>query len=1586
MLPRDFHPVVHQWWFQHFASAPPTEAQLEGWSHIRGGEHTLIAAPTGSGKTLAAFLTSIDELLREGIEEGGLPDEVRVIYVSPLKALSADIHKNLAEPRRGIRQLAEELGHPDVRITAAVRTGDTTQADRAKMLRRPPHILVTTPESLYLLLTAERTRDMLKTARTVIVDEIHSVIESRRGSHLALTLERLDHAAGRKLQRIGLSATQRPIETVAQFLVGTNGGACSIVDRGHRRAMDLELVLPDSPLEAVMATEVWGELYEKLVALIREHRTTLIFVNTRRLAERLAHNLSERLGRDAVMAHHGSLAKEVRLDAETKLKEGRLQALVATASLELGIDIGHVDLVCQIASPRRIATLLQRVGRSGHNVGGLPKGRVFPLTRDDLVECTALLQAIRDGELDHIIMPERPLDVLAQQIVAEVAAEEWHVDALYDWARGAYPYRELTRVEFDDIVQMVSRGFSTQRGRRGALLHYDTTTQQLRGRRGARWSAITSGGAIPDVSDYRVILEPEGVFIGTVNEDFAVESMAGDVFQLGNTSWRILRIQSGIVRVADAQGEPPGIPFWFGEAPARSDEVSAAVARLRLGVDAVAESFGGDGVVALEDTLGADVGAGAAGDITHAASAPDLPGSETMPVDVHDNIGSSFTAPAPASAPLRVGAIEPVITWLMAGYQIDRRAAEQLATYLLESRRLLGVVPSQEALVLERFFDEAGGMQLVLHAPFGARVNRAWGLSLRKKFCQSFNFELQAAATDEGLLLSLGPSHSFPLEDVFRYLNPTTVRDTLVQALLDAPMFQTRWRWNATISLAVPRSRGSGKVPPQLQRMIAEDLLAAVFPDAAACFENIQGERQVPEHPLVNQVLRDCLEEAMDLPQLIAELQTIMRNGVRTVARDTPEPSPLCHEILNARPYAFLDDAPLEERRTQAVITRRATQPMTANDLGALDVAAIERVRLEAWPDVRDPDELLDALLVAGVLRLVEVEDVRWHGWMNDLVHAGRAARVGVPEGAARDALGNASAPTEFWVAAERLPELLAVHPDAKVQGANASQSGWTRDNAIRELVRSRTDVTVPVTTAQIARTLCIAESDADAAMVALEGEGKVLRGYFTPLPSSGVNGATANGAIGNGATANRAAPVIEWADRRLLARIHRYTLNRLRAEIEPVSPADFLRFLFRWQRVASNSNMEGPEGLAAVIEQLDGFEAAASAWESDILPARVARYEPMLLDQLCLSGRVAWGRNNPGASAPLKSSPIALMTRRNLNVWRVRPEQDPAGALLGVAREVYNALQRRGASFFHELVSEVRQLPTQVEQALGELVGAGLITADSFTGMRALLIPQDKRASFSGRNTRVAAYSVETAGRWSLLPWTPSPSPDSQSPSALPQMSSPSPAPSPGTWSPSPSPSPDAWSPSPSPSPTEEVARALLKRYGVVFRALLARESRLPPWRELALVYRRMEARGEIRGGRFLAGFSGEQFALPEAVSSLRAVRREEPTGEIIAVGGADPLNLVGIITPDARVAAVARNRVLFRDGLPLAALENGELRVFPAGRDLDENELRSFVMRRVPLPELRAYLRTDRAKERFLARNRKAARLAEELSTSAD
>jgi ATP-dependent Lhr-like helicase len=1398
-----FHPATAAWFASRFAA--PTAAQAEAWPAIKAARHTLIAAPTGSGKTLAAFLAAIDDLLRAGLD-GRLADETQVVYVSPLKALSNDVRLNLEAPLAGIRAALAAQGLPDVEIRTLVRSGDTPPGERAKMRRRPPHILVTTPESLYVLLGSESGRATLATTRTVIVDEIHAMAANKRGAHLALSLERLAALTGDRLLRIGLSATQNPIDAVARLLVGAgpDGGPppeAKIIDTGHNRPRDLALEVPSSPLEAVMSAEVWEQVYERLAQLIEAHRTTLVFVNTRRMAERVARHLSERLGEAAVGAHHGSMAKAHRLSAEQRLKHGELKALVATASLELGIDIGEVDLVCQIGSPRSIASFLQRVGRSGHAVDGLPKGRLFPLSRDELVECAALLDSVRRGELDKLTIPRQALDVLAQQIVAEVAARDWPEAALYARMRRAWPYRDLPREDFTALLHMLAEGFTTRRGRRGALIHHDAINSMLRGRRGARLTALTSGGVIPDTADYKVVLEPENLTIGSVNEDFAVESVGGDVFQLGNAAYRIIRVERGIVRVEDAHGEAPNLPFWLGEAPARSDELSRAVSRLR-------ETLG---MLLKEDSSG-----------------------------------------------------KGALAWL-AKAGIDAPAARQIVEYLAAAQAALGGLPTQEAIVFERFFDEAGGMQLVIHSPFGGRVNRAWGLALRKRFCRKFNFELQAAATEDNILLSLTTAHSFELGDVARYLNSNNVRPVLIQAMLDAPMFATRWRWVAGVSLALPRNRGGRKVAPQLARMDAEDLIAAVFPDQIACAENLVGEREIPDHPLTRQTIADCLNEAMDIVGLERLLMKLEAGEVRATFRDLTEPSPLALEALTARPYAFLDGAPLEERRTQAVMARRWMAPESAADIGRLDAEAIERVRTEAWPDAGNAEELHDALLWLAFLTPAEAAAApAWGEWLAALAGDRRVTSFTTPSGS-------------LWIAAERLPLFEAIWPDAPrapIVAPPAEQGPMvSREAAIVEIVRGRLEGLGPVEAASLAASLGLREAEIDAALLTLQVEGFAMRGRFTP---------------GGGE---------EWCERRLLARIHRYTVKRLRAEIEPVAARDFLRFLFSWQRTSDEARLEGPEAVAGVIAQLEGFEAPAGAWETEILPARIKDYQPGWLDDQCFAGRIVWARLTPGSArtAPVRTSPIALMARRNAPLWlslSAAVGAPPAGRAAAVA----DCLRREGALFFDELVDASGLLRSQVEEALGELVALGLVNSDSFGGLRALLTPADRRASSGPRRRRALPFGMDAGGRWALTR-RPGGGLEPQAPAAA----------------------------------VEHVAMTLLRRYGVVFWRMLGRESSwLPPWRDLLRVYRRLEARGEIRGGRFVAGFSGEQFALPEAIGLLRDTRRARADGALVSLSGADPLNLAGLLTPGPKLAALTGNRLLYRDGAPVAFLAGGDTQFF--------------------------------------------------------
>jgi ATP-dependent Lhr-like helicase len=1401
-----FHPLVREWFTSQFAA--PTGAQAEGWPAIAQGRHTLIAAPTGSGKTLAAFLTCLDGLVRQGLE-GEIPDKTQVVYVSPLKALSNDIHRNLMSPLRDLQDLAEARGTPLPDIRVAVRTGDTPQSERQRMAKKPPHVLVTTPESFFILLTSESGRRGLKSVSTLIVDELHAVADDKRGSHLSISMERLVDLSDEPITRIGLSATQNPIEEIGKFLVGTenidtNGAPdCSIVDTGHAREIDLGIEMPkEYELGPIASHDLWDRTLDRIVELTNGHRTTLLFVNTRRLVERLAHQLSGKIGEEQIVAHHGSMSHERRHEAERKLKDGEVKLCVATASLELGIDIGAIDLVCQIGSPRSVSVLLQRTGRSGHHVGGTPKGRLFPLTRDELIESMALVRALRHGVLDALTIPDWPLDVLAQQIVAECASKDCGEDELFDLVRRAYPYRNLPRERYAETVKMLADGPAPREGRRRAYLHRDVVNGRLKARRGARIAALTNAGAIPDNASYDVIAEPENTFVGQIEEDFAVESMRGQVFLLGNNAWKIRRVMQGKVLVEDAHGQAPTIPFWFGEAPGRTTELSDEVSDLREGIYERLES-GGAAAWLIEEGFGRD-------------------------------------------------------------------AAEQAVAYIEEGIRILGTVPTKKRIVAERFFDESGGMQLVVHSPYGSRINKAWGFALRKEICRTFDFELQAAATEDGINLSLGPSLSFPLEDVFKYVPLPKVEKILTQAVLQVPLFPIRWRWDASRALAILRFSNGKKTPPALLRMRSDDLLAAVFPEQVMCQDNaMPGDVEVPDHPLVFETMRDALHEAMDMNGFKRVLEDISDGQVEILARDTTQPSVFSHQILNAMPYAFLDeDNEIGERRSRAVALRRAL-PEDQRDLASLDMAAIRDAARDAWPLIRDADELHDALLTLGIMPLEDAhrdpeKRDQLRDWFDRFLNTGRASVATYGEGA------------KAWVATESVPLVLAAFPDASFEPGTVTlwqseEEPPTQDDAERILVRSRTECIGPFTVSEIADSLGMRRGAVEIALAHLEGTGNILRGRFTPGREDE-----------------------EFCDRRILARIHRETIGRLRREIEPVPPATFMRFLIAWQRAAPPWKVRDEGGLLDVIEQMQGFEAATGAWESEILPSRVMDYLPGMLDELCISGDVAWGRfsrrpideDMPVTKGTLtRTGRISLALRESVP-WLLSESQTGENGLLGAQGEVLTYLAESGASFMQDIVISTGRLPSDVEDALWRLAAAGLVTSDGFTAVRGMINgtakKQPRRAPTYGRGLRRRVPS----SRWSLLRGG---------------------------------------------IVTEDVVEArawqLLRRYGVVFPELLVRESNAPRWRDLLRVYRRAEARGEIRGGRFVANFVGEQYAIPEAVERLRNIRRTDKDDRLVVLSACDPLNLAGITSPGSRVPALLDNKVVYRNGVPVASVEGGSV-----------------------------------------------------------
>jgi ATP-dependent Lhr-like helicase len=1599
-----FHPLIQRWFLGRFAA--PTEPQALGWPHIAQRGHTLIAAPTGSGKTLTAFLAAIDRLLKESLA-GTLPEELRVVYVSPLRALSNDMHRNLEEPLAEITALAQTEYPNFVPIRAGLRTGDTSASKRAALLKKPPHILVTTPESLYLLLTSVKGRDRLRTIETVIVDEIHALVRDKRGSHLALSLERLAELCENPLQRIGLSATQRPIEEMAAFLVGGEGegrgtkgerrgeigedgrgegrgekgedelhgdacaadvgpdirsspfsvlpsdtqanapcaanaspeprpspfalrpsdasatASCAIIDVGHQRDLDLAIETPQADLGAVCMHEQWAEINARLCELIQSHRSTLIFVNTRRMAERVTHQLTQLLGEEAVSSHHGSLAANRRHDTEQRLKTGKLKAVVATASLELGLDIGYIDLVVQLGSPRAIATFLQRVGRSGHALGLVPKGRLFALTRDELLEAMALVRAIRAGRLDAIVIPRAPLDILAQQIVAEVSAGEWGTDELFALCRRAWPYRELSRTDFDRVIEFLSEGISSTAGRGRVYLHHDQVGKRVRARPGARIVAASNGGAIPEIASYRVVAEPEQTVVGSLDEDFASESQAGEIFLLGNTSWRIRHIRGNDVTVVDAQGAPPSIPFWRGEAPGRTIELSEEVSRLR------------------------------------------------------EDLEQRLDDPAAAEA------------WLVEGCAVSPGPAHQAVEYVRAQQAALGLVPTQRRIVFERFFDESGGMQMVVHAPFGARICKAWGLAMRKRFCRSFDFELQATADDDGFVLSLGPQHSFPLESMFGMMNTRNARQLLEQALLYVPTFQTRWRWNVTRALLVQRFRNGKKVPPALQRFRADDLLTAVFPKLTGCQENVTGDLELPDHPLAIQSMHDSLQEAHDLDGLLKVLARIEQGEIQLIPRDTREPSPFCYELLNADPYAFLDGGEAAERRTRAVATRRSLTVESVSDLGRLDPAAIARVREEAQPLVRTADELHDVLLSRVVMAAPACEEVEVLGENGEGRNAkGEERREGQVErggeirssllalrpSPAWSALYASLATTRRattilrpghapqWAAAERLPAVLAAFPDAVIDPPLDVPIGvrrdWTSVDARVAMVRGLLEVSGPVTGSEVASHLGIEPSQTEACLEALEGEGVVLRGHFTPIPHfefpnpNSVAGDSGNSQATHPGTDVSGSPTsIEWCHRRLLARIHRLTMEGLRREIEPVTVDVFLRFLTRHHGLLPTWKRAGASGVFETLSMLQGSDLPAIVWERDILAGRIEKYRPELLDELCLSGEVGWGRLYPTKRTPDRSRPLASLTRVVPLSLFLRTDLewlDSAGVevdldtLSSPARQVHALLATHGAMFAADLLAATRMLPAQLGDVLGELVSQGLVTADGFAGLRALLATRANDEPQSPARVARRRVPLAGAGRWSL--WrrgagagavdahggavangmkgeerSAKSEKVAGAEPVLPSLLALRPSP----LAPLPSVSEVAAAANPTPpDTTTSWAWQLLRRWGVVFRDLLVREPGAPRWFELLQVLRRLEARGEIRGGRFITGVGGEQFALGDTVRLLRQLRDEGPKQELVIISAADPLNLVGILTSHDRVTSNASNRIAYLDGFPVAAL----------------------------------------------------------------
>jgi len=1490
-----FHPAVRAWFAERFGD--PSPAQTLGWPVIAGcdsppGHDVLLCAPTGSGKTLAAFMWAIDRLFRDA-ERGELGDRVSVLYVSPLKALANDIRVNLEEPLAGIRQMAHRVAaaerhsdevKPILEVRAGVRTGDTSANERSAMLRRPPHILVTTPESLFILLTSPRFRQSLSAVRYVILDELHALASNKRGAHLMLTLERLERmvraTGASRPARIGLSATLNPIERLAGFLAGSETDAdgarrprpVKVVraqgSDDRARAMDLQVIAPGPDLGALATHQHWEAMYDAVAALVREHRTTLVFTLSRRWAERIALNLQKRLGNDAVLAHHGSLARAERVAAEQRLKRGELRALVATASLELGIDVGAVELVCQIDTPKSISAAIQRIGRSGHQLDATPKGRLFALTLDDLLECAAAVRAIRHGRLDEVEIPAGCLDVAAQQIVA-IAAEEDEIGEadLLRLLRGAYNFAEFDRASLAHLLDQMAAELPARIQGAAPKIFYDRIGARVRARRGARMAAITSGGTIPESGNLDVVIESQGRKIGDVEEDFAQESSRGDIFALGSMPWRVLGISRNRFLVEPAPGMAPSLPFWQTEAAGRSPALSSEVSELRG--------------------------------------------------EIFERIARGDEAAAAA--------------FLSAECAMDDRAARQAIDYVRRGQGALGAIPNQRTIVVERFFDGLGGTQVVIHSPFGMRVNRGLGLAIRKRLCQSFDFEIQASAIDDAVLLALNARHSFPLESLMAMISSRSVRHVLGQALLAAPMFEVRMRHVATRALAVMRSSRGRKVPAWIQRLRAQELAAAIFPGREACQENRPPDVELPEHFIATETMHECLTESTDIGRIEELLRAIEQGATRVVTVDAIAPSVFAHRILLAWDYSFLDDGERANRRSRTVSLNRAMAEdvLRTEDLSAMLAAdAVESVEAEVSGRAmarraRDRDELYQMIRAHGALATSVLEE-RVAGEANAVLSAlegeGRVVRVRFSSGAA-----------EMLIAGEDVALFGAAYPDALFERhaeaqppVESSLPALEADDAEREIVRRAMATSGPVEIAELAERLKMAPATLEKHLLALEAKGLIFRGHFTPRRPA--LGATRGRAVTAGAAT--ASPE-QWCDRYNLEKIHRLTLNRLRAETEPCADHDYAAFRLRWNHVGGAGIAADQSGVAAVLEQLSGVALSPELWERAILPARIPGYRPEWLDLLCLGGEVVWAAVPGEDAADEVPARITFLRRRRAGAARFNEAAaDDAAAEFTDRdeRRVFLALAAGGAQYLDQLAERAGMAERTVLAALWRLAAAGRVSNDSFAPLRLLwAAPEAVRAMAPGAHRRArhdaalrARLRSSVTGRWSALGTGTA----AQAAAPVPSTGSGGAG---GIAGSAPSGAGEACA---SARVSErdlarERAETLLNRNGIVTREMLGLESEPMAWHEISFALRRMEYAGSIRRGYFVRGLSGEQYALPAALEMLAASRNLNPAREHpIALSAADPANPYGAVLPGCGVAREAGNFVVLRAGRVMLGL----------------------------------------------------------------
>ena len=1463
-------------WFTS-AFAAPTAPQTEGWPAIAAGDHTLVCAPTGTGKTLAAFLWAIDRLMSQdtAVSDGG----TRVLYVSPLRALAVDVEKNLRTPLHGIGLAAERLGVQVHEPTVGVRTGDTSADERRRLVRRPPNILITTPESLFLMLTSQA-RQTLATVEHVIIDEIHAVAASKRGSHLMVSLERLEELCEHSPQRIALSATQRPLDEIARLLGGFTAGPggsavprpVTVVDAGARKELEVEVVVPVADMASLGETveppasagaaagplrrSIWPAIHPRLLELVQSHNSTLIFTNARRLAERLAARLNElhlegqdreaqqqarttwdssgtggpvhvgesietllqapppvplgdeqvgtgaAEGVELVKAHHGSLSRQRRLLIEDELKRGELRGLVATSTLELGIDMGAVDLVVQVASPGSVASGLQRIGRAGHRVGEPSRGRIFPKHRADLLEAAAVVERMHLGEVEHTHYLRNPIDVAAQQIVAMCAMDDWPIDRLSAVLRRCAGFVEMSDEVLHSVLELLSgtypaEEFSELRPR----VVWDRVSGVLRGRAGAQRLAVTNAGTIPDRGLFGVFL-PDGTRVGELDEEMVYESRVGETFLLGASTWRIMDITFDRVVVTPAPGELGKMPFWHGDGPGRPIELGRAVGQL---------------VRELRSEGDADAVA--------------------------------------ARLRQRCG--------------LDEAAAANLLAYLEDQAAATGAVPDDRTVVVERFRDEIGDWRLCVLTPFGARVHAPWGIALQARLREAWGVDVDLMWGDDGIVMRLPDAvDELPVDDLL--FDPDEIRDLVMSRLPETSMFASRFRECAARALLLPRRRPGQRTPLWQQRQRAADLLSVAA--------------KYPSFPVLLETTRECLNDVFDLPALMGLMSDLRSRRVRVVAVETPQASPFAQSLLFSwiAVYMYEGDAPLAERRAAALALDRgllrdllgAEELRELLDAGVIADVELELQRLVAGGQARDADEAHDLLRVLGPLSLDELtarsapsagsDAERVAGWVRTLVEQRRAIEVRL---AGREVVADAAD-------AARLRDAAGT---ALPVGLPASSTEPV-DDPLGDLCVRYARTHGPFLARDVARWLGVGEQPVTARLASLVAGGRLLRGEFRP------------------GGADR-----EFCDTEVLRRIRRRCLAALRQEVEPVPPEALARFLPAWQGVGSRRR--GVDALADIVAQLQGAPVAASVLEVDVLASRVLGFKPADLDQLCTSGEVVW----VGAGAIGATDGRVRLVFRDQAALLVPAAEPCEGAVHDALR---NRLRDRGASFWPDLVAaaQAASMPYDTETvlaALWDLAWAGEVTNDSLAPLRARIVRQPRSRTRrppprTGRSRRgrlrlgglSATGPPSAAGRWSLVE---------------PLLS-------------------------PRPSPTESaLARAhqLLDRYGVVTRETALGEGAEGGFAGVYPVLKALEERGEARRGYFVAGLGAAQFALPGAVDRLRADRAPEPDAAPVVLAATDPAQPYGaaLSWPESlgRPARAAGAHVVLADGVPLVVLERG-------------------------------------------------------------